>query len=89
MTGDMFDHAGHTRDLQTGQTGPPQCSHDLRRAGKCAISDDVVSAGLGHVEHRRAGDIDPHCRQLQSQCFVIALHPRDRAIEVCRGRRIG
>ena len=49
MTGDMFDHAGHTRDLQPSQTGPPQFGHDLRRAGEGAISNDVVSAGLGHV----------------------------------------
>ena len=71
VTGDMFDHAGDTGHCQPLQTRAPQSRHLLRCRTEGAVTNNVVRVGLGHIEHRCAGDRHPGCRKLQPEGFVI------------------
>ena len=56
VAGHVLDHRQHAAGKRALDHGAAEVAHDVGVEAEGAVADDVVRAGLRHVEHRRAVD---------------------------------
>ena len=79
MTGYMLHRAAHARPGQPVQHRPAQRRHAHRLRSQGPIADDIMRAGLAHVEQRQAIDGNAHFGQIEAQRFRIGARGLDGA----------
>jgi hypothetical protein len=82
VAGDVLDDRQHAAGQQALGGGAPQGGHLFGRIAIGAIADDLVTLGIGHVQHRHAVDIDADGPQ------VVSDQARAQAGDLTRHQRI-